>query len=57
LILFVSFRDDIEIPDEETEEEIIRRQRLRREQLKKVKNEIFPPPKKSPFTNLISHRN
>jgi len=36
-ILFIYFyRNDIEIPDEETEEEIIRRQRLRREQLKKV---------------------
>ncbi len=36
-ILFLYFyRNDIEIPDEETEEEIIRRQRLRREQLKKV---------------------
>ena len=32
----LSFRNDIEIPDEETEEEIIRRQRLRREQLIKV---------------------
>jgi hypothetical protein len=29
-------RKDIEISDEENEEEIIRRQRLRREQLKKV---------------------
>jgi hypothetical protein len=35
--LFIfTYRSDVEIPDEETEEEIIRRQRLRREQLKKV---------------------
>jgi len=31
-------RNDIDIPDEDNEEEIIRRQRLRREQLKKVRN-------------------
>lgn len=33
---FLFNRNDIEIPDEDNEEEIIRRQRLRREQLKQV---------------------
>ena len=55
MILFdtVGFsRHDIEIPDEDNEEEIIRRQRLRREQLKKVQNLIS-----SMGVSLISFRN
>ena len=40
--LLVLFSNDIEIPDEDNdEEEIIRRQRLRREQLKQVKLNHF----------------
>lgn len=34
---FFYFREDFEIPDEDNEEEIIRRRRLQREELKKVK--------------------
>ena len=37
------YRNDIDIPDEENEEEIIRRQRLRREQLKQVRELLQPP--------------
>ena len=33
-------RADVEIPDEQMEDEIIRRQRLRREQLQKVLNSL-----------------